>query len=156
MFLHQLKLFLHLLWLYICLDLLLLCCYSPKMLNNILINYLFCSFASFLIFWLTTFIDRPDFSNDLTILILLIISWFEIFNVVVCEATSKGRRDPNIFLWRATSVANTAAVNHNGIKTLLARFLLKTSRFLIMVLKIYRKLRLIVLFDATVFSIILY
>ena len=28
--------------------------------------------------------------------------------------------DPNIFLWIAASVADAAAVNHNGIKTLLA------------------------------------
>ena len=28
--------------------------------------------------------------------------------------------DPNIFLWKAAAVADTAAVNPNGIKTLLA------------------------------------
>ena len=28
--------------------------------------------------------------------------------------------DPNIFLWTAASVADAAAVNHNGTKTLLA------------------------------------
>ena len=28
--------------------------------------------------------------------------------------------DPSIFLWKAASVADTAAVNPNGIKTLLA------------------------------------
>ena len=36
--------------------------------------------------------------------------------------------DPNIFLWIATSVADAAAVNSNGIKTLLATGL-STFRF---------------------------
>ena len=40
------------------------------------------------------------------------ISSFEFINVVI--------PDPNIFLWIATSVADDAAVNPNGIKTLLA------------------------------------
>ena len=47
-------------------------------------------------------------------------SSFEIINVVVL--------DPNIFLWIAASVAYTAAVNPNGIATLLANGL---STFLI-------------------------
>ena len=40
------------------------------------------------------------------------ISSFEIINVV--------NPDSNTFLWQAASVANAAAVNPNGIKTLLA------------------------------------
>ena len=40
------------------------------------------------------------------------ISLLEIFNVVV--------QDPNIFQWEAASVADAAAVNPNGIKTILA------------------------------------
>ena len=37
--------------------------------------------------------------------------------VVMCEAKSKGRPDPNIFLLIVASVAAAAAVNPNGIKT---------------------------------------
>ena len=48
------------------------------------------------------------------------ISSFETFNVVVY--------DPSILLWIAASVAYVAAVNPNGIKTLLANCL---SRFFI-------------------------
>ena len=56
------------------------------------------------------------------------ISALEIINVVR-EAESEGRvPDPNIFLWIAASVANAAAVNANGIKTLSANGL---STFLI-------------------------
>ena len=66
-------------------------------------NPLFCFFASFLIVWLTSFINKPDSSRQLII--------FEIINVVT--------PDPNIFLWIAESVAYVAAVNPNGIKTLL-------------------------------------
>ena len=41
--------------------------------------------------------------------------------VVMCEAKSKGRPDPNIFLLIVASVAGAAAaVNPNGIKTFLA------------------------------------
>ena len=44
----------------------------------------------------------------------------EIINVAVCQAKSEGGPDPNIFLWRAASVSDAAAVNSNSIKTLLA------------------------------------
>ena len=62
---------------------------------------------------------------DLTIFMILLISSFEIINVVVRKAKSarrkaqsKGRRlYPNIFLWTTASVAD-AAVNPNGIKIL--------------------------------------
>ena len=49
-----------------------------------------------------------------------LISLFEIMRVVMCEAKSKGRPDPNIFLLIVASVAAAAAVNPNGIKTFLA------------------------------------
>ena len=65
------------------------------------------------------FINKPDSSRDLTILISFISS-LEIINVYVCEAKSEGRPDPNIFLCIAVSVTDAAAVNANGIKTLLA------------------------------------
>ena len=49
-----------------------------------------------------------------------LISSLEIINVLR-EAKSGGREpDPNIFLWVAASVADTAAVNPNGIKMLFA------------------------------------
>ena len=40
---------------------------------------------------------------------------FEFINVVIREAKSKGRHDPNIFLRIDASVADAAAVNRNGI-----------------------------------------
>ena len=50
-----------------------------------------------------------------------LISLLEIMRVVMCEAKSKGRPDPNIFLLIVASVAAAAAaVNPNGIKTFLA------------------------------------
>ena len=53
------------------------------------------------------------------------ISSLEIINVAL--------PDPNIFLWIAESVADAAAVNHNGVKTLLANglstFSIKDNRF---------------------------
>ena len=80
--------------------------------NDIPRNPPFCSFASFLIALLTPFINKPDYSSDLTIFAISSISLFEIINVVL--------PDPNIFLSLAASVAESAAVNPNGIKTLLA------------------------------------
>ena len=58
------------------------------------------------------FIKNPDSSRGLTIFMILLISSLEITNIVV--------PDLNIFLWIATSVPDAAAVNPNGIKTLLA------------------------------------
>ena len=72
--------------------------------NNIIKNPPFCYFISF--------INKPDSSSDLTIFRILFTFSFEIINVVT--------PDRNIFLWIAASVADTAAVNPNGIKTLLA------------------------------------
>ena len=51
------------------------------------------------------------------------ISPFEIINVIVGEAKSKGPPDANIFSWIAASVADAAAVNPTVIKTLLASIL---------------------------------
>ena len=71
-------------------------------------------FLFFPLLWivsLTSFIGKPDSSRDLTIFIISFIFSLEIINVVV--------PDPNIFLWIAASIAYAAAVNPNGIKTLL-------------------------------------
>ena len=79
------------------------------------------------------------------------ISSFEVISVVMS--------DPNIFLWLAASVADATVVNTNVTKTILASgwsFLLKASQFLIMVLKVYPKILLIVLFYGIEFLIILY
>ena len=88
------------------------------------------------------------------------ISSLEIISVVR-EAKFKGRApDRNILLWIAASVADAAAVNPNGIETLLANglstFPVKGIQFLVMVLKVYLEILLIVLFYAIEFLIILY
>ena len=78
--------------------------------NNIPRNPRFCSFASFLIVSQTPYINNPDSSRDLTILMISFVSSWEIDNAVV--------QDPNIFLWITASVSDAAAVNPNGVKTL--------------------------------------
>ena len=72
----------------------------------------FCSFASFFIVLLTTFIYKPDSSKDWFIFMISVISLFEIINIVM--------RNPKVFFWIAAFVADVAAVNHNGNKLLLA------------------------------------
>ena len=69
-------------------------------------NPSFCSSVSFLIVLLTSFINKPDSSRDLTIYIIS-ISLFEIINVVIPGA--------KIFLFIPASAANAATVNPNGI-----------------------------------------
>ena len=68
--------------------------------------------------------------------------------------------DPKSFFWLAASVADAAAVNPNGIKTLLASvfstFFIKGKSVLVMVFEIYLKILLIVPFYAIEFLIILY
>ena len=66
------------------------------------------------------FINRPDSSSDLTIFMISLIFSLEIINVVIREAKSEGQPDPNILLFIAASVADAAAVNPNGIRTILA------------------------------------
>ena len=61
------------------------------------------------------FINKPDSSSDVTIFRISFISSLDIINIAV--------PDPKIFLWIAASIADAAAVNPNGIKTLL------TNRF---------------------------
>ena len=51
-------------------------------------------------------------ARDLTIFMISFISSFEIISVVI--------PDPKILFWIAASVADTDAVNPNGIKTILA------------------------------------
>ena len=82
---------------------------ANKVPNNILRNPPFCSFVSFLMVWLTPFITKPDSLGDLFI---SMISSIEIINAVA--------PGPNIFLQMAASVVDVAALNPNGIKTLLA------------------------------------
>ena len=80
---------------------------------------------------LTPFISKPDFSSNLNIFTISLISWFEIINVVINDAKPEGWPDPNIVFWIAASAANAAGVNPNGIKTLLANglsaFLIKSN-----------------------------
>ena len=79
--------------------------------------WVFCTFTSFLIVSLISFISNPDSSSGLIILITSSISSFEIINAVV--------PDPWIlfiyFFQIAASVADIAADNPNYNKTLLAR-----------------------------------
>ena len=80
--------------------------------NNIARNCPFCSFAWFLIVSLMGFINNQGYSSDLIIFMISFISLLEINNVVL--------PDSKIFLWTTAFVADSAAVNSNGIKTLLA------------------------------------
>ena len=60
------------------------------------------------------FPNKLDSSSYLTISMIPIIASFEIISVVI--------PNPNIFLWIAATVSVAAAVNLNGIRTLLANF----------------------------------
>ena len=74
------------------------------------------------------------------------------------EIITVGLKDLNIFLGIATSAADAAAVNSNGIEMLftndLGRFVNKASPFLVMFRKACLKDLLTVLFYATEFVII--
>ena len=102
----------------------------PNVPNNKLRNPPFCPFPSFSIVSQSPFINKPDYSSDLTIFTISFISWFEIINVIVGKVKSEeregnihGRPDRNIFLWKAASVDDASAVNPNDIKMLLANAL---------------------------------
>ena len=82
-------------------------------------NRHFCPFSSFLIVSLILFINKLDSLRDLIIFKISHISWFEITSSVIF--------DPKILFWIAASVAVAAAVNPNGIKTLLANDLSTSS-----------------------------
>ena len=105
------------------------------MFNNIPRNSPFWFFAKFIIVSLTCFINKPDSSSGLTILIISFISSFEVINVVTSNQ--------NIF-WRiAASVADADANNANGIKTLsangLSTFPVRGKPVFGMALKVYLK-----------------
>ena len=78
-------------------------------------NPLFYSYTSFSAVSLTPFIKKTDSSRDLTIFIISFKSSFENTNVFVSE--------PNIFFRIAVSVAEAAAFNPKGTKTLLTNVL---------------------------------
>ena len=86
---------------------------APNVPNSTLRNPPFCSFASFLIVSLTPSNNHTESSRDLAIFKMSFISSFEIIKIVLWP-------DPNIFLSIPASAADAAAVNPNGIKTLLA------------------------------------
>ena len=95
--------------------------------NNILRNPTFCSFTSFWTVLVSPFNNKPQSSRDFTILIISLISLFDIISVaVLCEAEDEGRLWPDlkIFLCIPASAAYAAAVNPKGIKTLLANGLI--------------------------------
>ena len=97
-------------------------------------NLHFCSFASFLIVSLTPFVNKPDYFRDLTIFIISSITSFELIKVVI--------QDHQIFYVFQSFLCTppTAAVNLNGIKTLLGNSLsifLKINHVLVMVKAVY-------------------
>ena len=97
-------------------------------------NLHFCSFASFLIVSLTPFVNKPDYFRDLTIFIISSITSFELIKVVI--------QDHQIFYVFQSFLCTppTAAVNLNGIKTLLGNSLsifLKINHALVMVKAVY-------------------
>ena len=85
--------------------------FAPNIPNKIPRNPHFYPFALFCIVSLTPFNDKPESSRDLTIFIMSFISSFDIICVV--------DPDPKIFLCIPASAVDVAAVNPNGIKTLL-------------------------------------
>ena len=91
----------------------------PNVVNNILRNPPLCSLASCWVVSLTPFNNNQESSRDLIIFKISSISLFEIINVVLLLLP-----DPKIFLCILASVADAAAVNPNGIKTLLANGLI--------------------------------
>ena len=85
--------------------------FAPNVTNSIRRNPPFCSLASFSIVSLTHFDNKPESLRDLTIFIMSSISAFDIISVAA--------PDPKIFLCIPASAIVAAAVNPNGIKTLL-------------------------------------
>ena len=94
---------------------------APKVPINILRNTPLCSLASFSIVSLTPFNNNPESSRDLTIFKISSISSFEIIKIVLLLFALP---DLKIFLCIPASAADAAAVNYNGIKTLLANGLI--------------------------------
>ena len=96
--------------------------------NNLLKNQPLCLLSHFLSVSLTSFINKPDSSCDLTFFMISFISSFKIINVV-CFATSK-EHAPNLkmFLSIAASVTDATTVNPNGTKILLAKIHIDTFR----------------------------
>ena len=86
------------------------------------------------------FNNKPESSRDFTILIISLISSFDIISVVF--------PDPNIFLCIPASAADAAAVNPKGIKTLLANglitFFISGNPVLVMSQEFYQEILLIV------------
>ena len=71
---------------------------GPKVPDNIARNPPFCSFTSFLVVLLTSFVSKADSSRDLIIFMILFIFSLEISSVKLREAKSEEQPDPNIFL----------------------------------------------------------
>ena len=92
---------------------------AAKVLGNIGINLVFCSFVLCSIFSLIRFIINPYSSSDLTIFFISPILSFEIINVVTPYTW---------FFWIAVSLADIAGNNQNGNKRLLPR---RESKFFI-------------------------
>ena len=94
---------------------------TPSVPNNILRNRPLCSSASFWIVSLTPSGNKQESSRDLTILIMSLISSFDIISIALFfEAEEEEWRwsDPQNFLCIPASPADAAAAKPRGIKTL--------------------------------------
>ena len=86
---------------------------ASKVLNKFPINPPFSLFlSSFSFALLASFLNKPDSSRDLPILMIPFVFSFEIFSVAIPS--------PNVFLLTAASIAVVSVVNRNSIKTFLA------------------------------------
>lgn len=82
------------------------------MIKSRLRNPTICSFVSFSILLVITYVISPGSSGDLTIFLMSFISLFDITIVVV--------PDPTIFILLYDSAVKAATVNPDGINTLFA------------------------------------
>ena len=68
---------------------------EPNVPNSILTNLPFCSFASFWTVSVTPFNNKPESSRDFTILIISLISSFDIINLAVFPDPAADAADVN-------------------------------------------------------------
>ena len=77
-----------------------------------LITYSLINFPPMYLFYSNTFFNKPESSKDVTVFIISFISLFDLINFVAPE--------PKFLFWITASAIDVTAVNHYGIKTLLA------------------------------------
>ena len=115
---------------------------APNAPSNTLITPPFCFLSSFSSVLLTPFITKPDFSIDLTMLMISSFSSFKVSYVAI--------PNPKLLLCIPASAADATAANPNGVKTHLANdlstFFIKGTPLLVMVLEVYLDVLLIATF----------